>query len=91
MKAIKRGLIGLVLSVGLVLGAGQMAHAWCGYYAPYKGDHVTYYNCQGPYQSGSYNNRPLYYCYADWDWYAEVFWGKHDGPVWVYGYQQCYA
>lgn len=48
--------------------------------APRYGSHVTYYDCAGPY----YGSTGLWYhCWADWDWYAEVFWGKRDWYVWV--------
>lgn len=43
--------------------------------------HVHYYNCRGPYYGSA--GSLIYYCYADWDWIAEVFWGQHDGPVYV--------
>lgn len=46
---------------------------------PRYGDHVTYYSCSGPYYQ--YNIGWYYWCYADYDWWAEVFWGYSD--MWV--------
>lgn len=73
----------LTMAVALALGgtvAVSAAPALAGTTAPRYGSHVTYYDCAGPY----YNNSGLqYHCWADWDWYAEVFWGKRDWYVWV--------
>jgi hypothetical protein len=64
------GMVGMTASVAV---AGSTT-------APRYGSHVTYYDCAGPYYG---TQRLSYHCWADWDWYAEVFWGKTDWYVWV--------
>jgi hypothetical protein len=70
-------------------GLGLAVPAQAGQYGPpLYGDHVTYYNCKGPFKNpyNYWSTTPYYQCYADWDWYAEWFWGKHDGQVTVAGW-----
>lgn len=62
----------LALFGTLALSAGPAA---AGYGPPTTGHHVTYYDCKGPY---NYNWKTVYDCWADWDWYAELFWNKVD-------------
>ena len=73
----------LTMALALALGgtvAVTAAPAMAGATAPRYGSHVTYYDCAGPY----YGSTGLWYhCWADWDWYAEVFQGKRDWYVWV--------
>lgn len=91
MKRIIRHALTLVLSLGILLGLSMPAHAACYYPPPRTGSHVTYYNCQGPYYVSYSRPYYRYYCYADWDWYAEFWWGKYDGPVWVWAVETCYT
>lgn len=73
----------MALAVLLALGGMTImtaSVAVAGSTAPRYGSHVTYSDCAGPY-SGNY-----YHCWADWDWFAEVFWGKRDWYVWVQGW-----
>lgn len=79
MNKIRKALAGAAIAATLALtpAAAQAAT----FSAPSTGDHVTYYNCKGPYANTQ--GMPVYYCYADWDWYAEWFWHKYDGYTWV--------
>lgn len=79
MKKTLRALaLALSLAVGGTVLAAAPAHA--GITAPRNADHVTFYNCKGPYWI---SGQPYYLCYADWDWYAEFFWGARDGMVYA--------
>lgn len=73
----------LTMALALALGgtvAVAAAPAMAGTTAPRYGDHVTYSDCAGPY----YGSTGLWYhCWADYDWYAEVFQGKRDWYAWV--------
>lgn len=90
MKKVAAGIAAGLIALGVGIPAAQAA---CYYYAPTSGydGHVHYYNCRGPYVYNAYTSNRAWECYADWDWYAEVFWGKHDGSMIVYSGPSCYA
>lgn len=91
MKKLKIGLAGIALAFISMFVAIPAAQAACYWYPPSTGDHVTYYNCKGPYGYNQWSGQAAWECYADWDWYAEWFWGKRDGYVIVHYGKTCYA
>ena len=90
-KKLKATLAAVSLALVVMFTGAQAATAACYYAAPTTGDHVTYYNCRGPYVYNAYSSYRAWECYADWDWYAEWFWGKHDGYTVGYAGMSCYA
>ncbi len=88
----KRILASIALAIGLMFTLAPAAHAACYFLAPTTGNHVTYYNCRGPYIWNGLNyDYRVWQCYADYDWYAEWFWGKHDMNEYVVAGRTCYA
>lgn len=78
MKKLKKAIAAGVATIALVFGV--IAPASAAVVAPRYGDHVSYWNCKGPTKNpyNYYDTGYYYYCDWDYDWYAEVFWGKVD-------------
>ena len=77
----KKLLMKIALGSAIVLASLSFAPAAnAGVTAPRYGDHVSYWNCVGPTKNPGnyYDTRWYYYCDWDYDWFAEVFWGKVD-------------
>jgi hypothetical protein len=80
-----------VATCTLLLATAGVSQAACYWQYPTSGydGHVHYYNCRN---MQNYNwQYKIAECWADWDSYAEWFWGKHDGPVNVVFGRTCYA
>lgn len=88
----KKWLSTIALTFLILFGGSVAATAGGCYYAPpTTGDHVTYYNCRGPYVYNAYSSNRGWECYADYDSWAEWFMGKHDGYAIVFSGMTCYA
>lgn len=77
MKKLRNTFAAVVIAVCAVLAVPATANA--AMIPPQTVHNGTVYNCSGPYWV--YNGWH-YYCYIDYNWWAEVFEGKHD--MWMY-------
>ena len=80
----------LFATLGIILGTSAMAQAACWYSPPSSGYQVNYHQCKlvGFHY---FANKPIYYCWADYDLWAEWTRGEVDRWVYIYGYKTCYA